>query len=382
MKAEIIRKKFVDKFRYQPVLVRSPGRVNLIGEHVDYNDGFVLPAAIDKHILFGVGLREDRLCRLHAVDFDADFEFDLRQDEPIDHPWANYLIGVTAQLRRAGYLLKGFDCVFGGDIPIGAGLSSSAALECGIAFTLNHLLGLGIDKMELIRLAQKAEHEFAGVKCGIMDQFTNMFGREGRVVRLDCRSMDYRYFPFDMRDYQIVLCDTRVSHSLAGSEYNTRRSECAGGVSLLQKHYPKIESLRDVTLQQLNAHRDEMTVTVYKRCKYVVTEIRRVERACQDLEKGDLIAFGKKMYETHRGLQHDYAVSCAELDFLVNRTVDDESVIGARMMGGGFGGCTINLVKADAVSVFTERISASYREQFNRSPGIYITRISAGTGLI
>jgi galactokinase len=382
MQKENIRQLFAKHFDGDPLFVRSPGRVNLIGEHTDYNDGFVLPAAIDKNILFAVSLRNDQRCRLYSVDFNDFFEMEIASLSRVEKDWANYLVGVAAQFQNAGYTVPGFNCLFGGDIPIGAGLSSSAALECGLAFALNHLLDLGIEKMKLIRLAQKAEHEFAGVQCGIMDQFANMFGREGYVVRLDCRSMDYRYFPFDMRDYQIVLCDTRVSHSLAGSEYNTRRSECASGVSLLQKHNPNINSLRDVTLEQLEAHRDEMPETVYKRCKYVVEEIRRVELACRDLEKGNLVAFGQKMYETHRGLRHDYEVSCAELDFLVDQAVADESVVGARMMGGGFGGCTINLVKADVVSVFSGRISALYREQFEQSPGIYVTQISAGTGLM
>lgn len=381
--AEIIRDKFYKLYHEKPaVLISSPGRVNLLGEHTDYNEGFVLPAAIDKRMFFAIALRGDRRCRLHAHDLGENFEFHLNELHRVELPWPNYLIGVAAQLQNAGYALQGFVCVFGGDIPIGAGLSSSAALECGLAFGLNHLLDLGIEPLQLIRYAQKAEHEFAGVQCGIMDQFANMFGKKSQVVRLDCRSMEYQYFPFDMTGYRIVLCDTKVRRSLAGSEYNKRREQCNRGVALLKEYFSEILSLRDVTAEMLEKHRHELDTIVYKRCKYVVEENRRVIEGCNDLSAGKLPAFGEKMYRTHEGLQHEYEVSCKELDFLVDLTRDDPAVLGARMMGGGFGGCTINLVKADAVEMFGKRIDREYEREFGKEPVIYVTQLSGGTGLL
>lgn len=378
----MIHTKFIALFQKEPLLVGAPGRVNLIGEHTDYNEGFVLPAAIDKRIICAIALREDRRCRLHALDFKEDFEFEIDHPRRLEQGWPNYLIGVVAQFQKAGYSLPGFDCLFGGDIPIGAGLSSSAALECALAVALNHLLALEIDHLQLIRYAQKAEHEYAGVQCGIMDQFASVFGREGYVVRLDCRSLEYEYFPFEMADYKIILCDSKVRHSLAGSEYNTRRRECQEGVIILKKHFPEVSSLRDVSGEMLESCRAAFPAVVHKRCQYVVEEIRRVVEACEDLKTGNLAAFGEKMYQTHEGLQHGYEVSCPELDFLVDQTRDDANVLGARMMGGGFGGCTINLVKAGAVEIFSERISAAYEKFFGKKPGIYITRISGGAGVL
>lgn len=377
-----IRLAFQDFSGNKPLLVRSPGRINLIGEHVDYNDGLVLPAAIDKEIVFAVALRLDTRCRLQAFDYDEFYEFDVRECRRVDHPWANYLIGVVAQLQRVGYILPGFDCLFGGNIPIGAGLSSSAALECGLAFALSELLDLRIKAIDLIRYAQKAEHDFAGVTCGIMDQFANMFGKKNRVVRLDCRSMEYHYFPFKMSTYKIVLFDTRVKHSLAASEYNLRRQECRAGVDILKKYHPKIINLRDVSPEMLAALRSEMPATVYRRCKFVVEEIARVDAACQDLQDGNLRAFGEKMYLSHQGLQHDYQVSCPELDFLVAQTLDEDAVIGARMMGGGFGGCTINLVHAKATDAISRKISLAYKAAFGEVPEVYPVEICAGTSVI
>nr|HQV34366.1 galactokinase [Calditrichia bacterium] len=324
-----IKQQFDRHFGGKPLLVRSPGRVNLIGEHTDYNDGFVLPAAIDKALYFALSLNGGKRGRLVAADYQGEFSFDAGHPEAVREPaWSNYLIGVVAQFKAAGIDVPGFDCVFGGDIPIGAGLSSSAALECGLAVGLNALLGAGLPPMQLIRMAQKAEHDFAGVQCGIMDQFACVFGREGQVVRLDCRSMDYQHFPFEAEDYRILLCDTRVSHSLAGSEYNQRRRECAEGVAILQRHHPAVKSLRDADPAMLEAHRQAFSDPVWRRCHYVVSEIARVEAACLDLAAGRLETFGEKMYETHRGLQHDYAVSCPELDFLVEATRDHPGVLG------------------------------------------------------
>ncbi|WP_240676253.1 galactokinase [Botryobacter ruber] len=373
--------KFNELYQQEPVVVRSPGRVNLIGEHTDYNEGFVLPAAIDKEVYFAIAPTNTDTFRAYSYDMKEDASFDLNQIRPSQTAWANYLLGVVAQFQKAGHQVQGFDLVFGGNIPIGAGLSSSAAVECGLAFALNHIFGFNVEKFELVKMAQRAEHEYAGVKCGIMDQFASMFGKEGHVVKLDCRSLDYQYYSSDLDSYRIVLCDTQVKHSLASSEYNTRRQECEAGVAILHKHYPQVKSLRDVTLQMLEQHKDEFEPVIYKRCLYVVSENNRVEEACHNLEQGDLQAFGEKMYLSHAGLQHDYEVSCPELDFLVDQTRNDDDVLGARMMGGGFGGCTINIVKLAELENFSRRIEAAYEQQFGRKPQIYVAQIVDGSSL-
>ncbi|WP_310395409.1 galactokinase [Hymenobacter sp.] len=379
--ASDLHAEFLQRFGYEPLLVRAPGRVNLIGEHTDYNGGFVLPAAIDKEMVFAVGLNGRAEIRLVAHDLGEIFNLASAADiSPSATHWANYLLGVAAQFQARGLAVPGFDCVFGGDIPIGAGMSSSAAVECGLAFALNHLLGAGLAPMELARMAQKAEHTYAGVLCGIMDQFASLFGRAGQVVRLDCRSLDYAYFPFDTRACRIVLCNSGVKHSLASTAYNTRRQECERGVAVLQRHHPEVTSLRDATLAQLDKHRAELDPAVYRRCAYVVRENARVEAACQHLVAGDLAAFGREMYASHAGLRDDYEVSCVELDVLVEAARAAPGVFGARMMGGGFGGCTINLVAPDQVDSFIASVGAAYRQRFGRVPETYQTTIVDGVG--
>ncbi|RZK52966.1 MAG: galactokinase, partial [Hymenobacter sp.] len=292
--------------------------------------------------------------------------------------WANYLLGVVAQLQQRGVVVPGFDCVFGGNVPMGAGLSSSAAVECGLAFALNELLGAGFDRLALARLAQAAEHTYAGVQCGLMDQFASLFGRAGHVVQLDCRSTAYEYFPFDAERYHLVLCNSGVKHSLASSEYNTRRQECAQGVAVLQQYYPAVCSLRDATAAQLLAHRAELGEVVYRRCRYVVEENQRVAQACAALQAGDMAAVGQLLYASHAGLRDDYAVSCRELDKLVELAQGQPGVLGARMMGGGFGGCTLNLVEASQAPAFVEAMSAGFVSFFRRGLETYQTTIVAG----
>lgn len=379
---ENVKKKFLEIFNEKPLLVRSPGRVNLIGEHTDYNNGFVLPAAIDKAIYFAVSLREDRECKLYSFDLNDDITFNLDKLEFSKKGWPNYLMGMIDQLIKAGHVLKGFNCVFGGDIPIGAGLSSSAALEAGLGFSLNHIFNLGIDKLTLVKLAQKAENEFVGVNCGIMDQYINIFGKNGNVLRIDCQSLDYEYFPFEFENISVVLFDTCVSHSLASSEYNQRRRECNLGVDLIKKDHPSIKSLRDVSTSLLGSYQDKMDPIVYKRCKYAVEENDRVLKACECLNDGNLKAFGDLMYQTHFGLSNDYEVSCPELDYLVDLTKDNPKVYGSRMMGGGFGGCTINLIENEIIDEVKEFVTKSYREKFGIEPKTYITKISNGTEII
>ncbi|MDQ4139562.1 MAG: galactokinase, partial [Bacteroidota bacterium] len=337
---------------------------------------------INKEIYFAIAPNNTNSFRVYSFDLNEQAEFNLDQVKKTEIGWANYLLGVIAQIQKAGYQLTGFDVVFGGNIPIGAGMSSSAAIECGLGFGLNHIFQLNIEKFDLVKMGQKAEHEFAGVMSGIMDQFANTFGKKNHVVKLDCRSLEYQYYPFDISDYRIVLCDTQVKHSLASSEYNTRRQECEAGVALLQKYYPEVHSLRDATEEMLAAHEQEFDPIIYKRCRYVVQENNRVEAACRDLENNDLTAFGQKMYASHQGLQHDYEVSCPELDFLADLARQDEAVLGARMMGGGFGGCTINLVKLSGLEAFTQKMASAYQQEFNITLKTYVAEIVDGTGLV
>ncbi|MBG8553665.1 galactokinase [Hymenobacter guriensis] len=373
---------FQQRFAATPLLVRAPGRVNLIGEHTDYNAGFVLPAAIDKEIYFAVALNGTSTIRLHSFDLGEDHEVALADVAPSSTLWANYLLGVVAQFQKRELPVQGFDCVFGGTIPMGAGMSSSAAVECGLAFALDTLLHTRLDRMELARISQKAEHEYAGVQCGIMDQFASLFGQAGHVVRLDCRSLEYAYFPFDANAYHLVLCNSGVKHSLASSEYNTRRQECERGVAVLQQYYPEVASLRDATLEQLEKHQAELGEVVYRRCRYVVEENLRVEQACQHLLAHDLPAFGQDMYGSHAGLRDQYEVSCPELDILVELARPLPGVVGARMMGGGFGGCTINLVEASAVESFVTAMKRAYEKQTGIALETYQTTIVDGVGML
>lgn len=377
-----IEKQFRKLFGEKPLLVKSPGRVNLIGEHTDYNMGFVLPAAIDKAIYFAIAPRNDNLCKLFSSDMNDSFEFSIDEIIHAEKSWANYLIGVVDQLQKAGYNFCGFNCVFGGDIPIGAGLSSSAAVEAGLAFGLNNIFNLGIDKLSLVKLSQKAENEFVGVNCGIMDQFINIFGESGNALRIDCRSLEYEYFPFDYKNISIVLFNSNVSHSLASSEYNQRRIECNMGVNIIKKEFPQIQSLRDVSIDMLEGFKTKMESVVYRRCKYVVEENSRLIKACEALKVHDLKTFGVLMYQTHKGLSKNYEVSCKELDYMVELTKENSKVYGARMMGSGFGGCTINLIENDAIEEISKFVTEKYKQKFNLDANIYITKISSGTNII
>lgn len=378
-----ITDKFNEEFETAPVLIKSPGRVNLIGEHTDYNEGFVLPAAVDKYIVLGMQLNESEKVRFYALDKDEYFEADISGDlDKSSKGWPNYLLGVLDQLRGHDFQTQGFDCVFGGNVPIGAGMSSSAALESGVLYGLDQLLDLQIPPVEMARIAQKAENDFVGVQCGIMDQFVSLNGKKGHALKLDCRSLEYEYCPFQRDDVCIVLCDTGVRRELASSEYNVRRKQCEQGVATLQEYEPDIDSLRDVELDFLMLHEDKMDPTVFKRCKYVVEENKRVLQACQDLDNNDLHSFGQRMYQSHVGLRYEYEVSCEELDILVDIAWSLEGVLGCRMMGGGFGGCTINLVKEEHLDEFTDKIVAGYADQMDLEVEIYKTKVSAGTHLV
>jgi galactokinase len=377
-----IKNKFIQLFNSNPLLVISPGRVNLIGEHTDYNNGFVLPAAIDKAIYFAVSLRNDDKCVLYSFDMEEQHESNLNALTKSPMSWVNYLLGVADQLIKAGYKIKGFNCVFGGNIPIGAGLSSSAAIEAGLAFALNDLNSLNIDKLELVKLAQKAENEFVGLQCGIMDQYINIFGIDGNALLIDCKSLEYSYYPFHFNDVSIALFNTGVTHALASSEYNKRRAECNEGIKIIRKKYAEVASLRDVSVSIISEFESLMDAVIYKRCKYVIEENARVLSACKALEAGDLNKLGALLYESHNGLQNDYEISCDESDFLVGLAKNEKSIYGARQMGGGFGGCTINIITKKDLAETSQRIKTLYDNKFNHKLKIYITNISGGTRII
>lgn len=365
------------------VIVRSPGRVNIIGEHTDYNDGFVLPAAIDKAAYIAMSLRDDNEIHLTALDLNETFSTTVSDLKPVgDISWPNYILGSAAQFLKRGAVLPGFNAMLSSDVPIGAGLSSSAAVECATVFALNELLQMKIDRISMTGMAQKAEHEYAGVMCGIMDQFASMMGKKDHVIKLDCRSLEYEYVPFKLEGIKILLLNTNVKHSLASSEYNTRRKECEQGVAWIKSFDPEINSLRDASISMLNKYVLPQSELVDTRCRFIVQEIERLKTGCEDLLKGDIPSLGKKMFATHDGLSKMYEVSCKELDFLVNFVRNRQEVSGARMMGGGFGGCTINLVQEDAIEQLLADIKPAYKSAMGLQLDHYIVSIESGTEII
>ena len=374
---------FAQQFNEAPLFViASPGRINLIGEHVDYNHGFVLPAAIDKYMYVAVSKRNDNQIVLHAADLNQNHQTSLDAPlQPSSSGWPNYVLGVIHDLLAAGHSVSGFNMLITGNIPIGAGVSSSAALECATVFACKHLFDLNISKEAMVTTAQRAENNFVGVNCGVMDQFASMFGKAGHVIKLDCADLSYTYFPFKLDGISIVLFDTFVKHSLASSEYNTRRQECEIGLALLRQKF-SIVSFREATITMLDAVADSISDKVYNRCKYVIDEIARMEAACNHLLADEINAFGARMYETHMGLSELYEVSCPELDNIVQNCKKENSIVGARMMGGGFGGCVIALVQTTNVEEVYNRINNEYQNKFGRSMGKYLMQIGDGTRLL
>jgi galactokinase len=376
-----IKERFVQRFGEEPLMVRSPGRVNVIGEHTDYNNGFVLPAAIDKAIYIGLSKRDDDKIVLYSEEFKEEERSTVPGVAISQKHWANYILGVVDQLNKRGHKISGFNLNIDGDVPVGAGLSSSAAVECATAFALIKTFGLDIDRLEMVKIAQKAEHTFPGVMCGIMDMFASTFGKKGHVIKLDCRSLAYEYVPFQIEGYKILLLNTNVKHSLSSSEYNTRRQECAEGVRLLQEGGEKVDSLRDATLPMLEKHVKPKSETVFRRCKFVVEENSRLLAACDALKAGDWKTLGEKMHGSHEGLRHEYEVSCKELDFLVDAVRGNKDVMGARMTGGGFGGCTLNIVKEEAIEPLVADLSRRYEEATSLQLTPYIASPDNGTSL-
>jgi galactokinase len=374
MDIEYVRSRFIKHFDGTTGTVyASPGRINLIGEHTDYNGGFVFPGAIDKGMIAEIRLNGTQKVRAYSIDMKDYVEFGLDESDAPRTSWARYIFGVCREIIKRGGKLAGFNTAFAGDVPLGAGMSSSAALESTYAFALNDIFQLGIDKFELARIGQATEHNYCGVKCGIMDQFASIFGKKGHLIRLDCRSLEYEYFPFDPQGYRLVLIDTVVKHELASSAYNRRRESCERVARALN-----VEFLRDVTMEQLEAIRADVADEDYRRAEYVVGEKQRVLDVCDALVRGDYETVGQRMYETHDGMSRLYEVSCEELDFL-NDLARDCGVTGSRVMGGGFGGCTINLVRDDLYDAFILKAQEAYKAKYNRSPKVYDVVISDGS---
>jgi len=372
---------FREKFNREPFVVLAPGRINLIGEHTDYNEGFVMPAAVDKHIVFAAAVNGTSQFTVYSPDFNTTVSFDKNDLKP-GHEWFNYLMGVIRAIELRGVAVQGVDVVLAGNIPKGAGMSSSAALCSGFAFALNELFGGKLTRLELAKVAQYAEHHFAGVLCGIMDQYASLFGQKDSALLLDCRSLTHEVVPVHFVDAEILLVDTNVKHSLASSAYNQRRAACEEGVSELRKFRPSVNSLRDAHSSDLELIRPLVGDNVFSKCRFVVNEIARTQKAGAFLRANDLKGFGNLMYETHLGLSQEYEVSCAESDMIVAFARTFPHVYGARQMGGGFGGCVIHWIQKDAVKEYSRQVREKYVATFAKEPDFYSANLCEGVHVI
>ena len=377
MNITTLRNTFTERFGTECELYTSPGRVNLIGEHTDYNGGFVFPGAIDKGIYAGIRLNGTDKVRAYSIDYNGYAEFGLNEEDKPKEAWANYIFGVCREIQKRGYKIGGFDTAFYGDVPLGAGMSSSAALESTFAFALNDLFKLNIDKFELARIGQATEHNYCGVKCGIMDQFASLFGKKGNLMRLNCATMEFEYYPFHPQGYKVVLLDTVVKHELASSAYNKRRESCENVCRHIAAKHPEVKYLSDATMEMLEEVKPEVSHEDYMRAEYVIGEKQRVLDVCDALQRDDYETVGDRMYGTHHGMSKLYEVSCEELDFL-NDLAKECGVIGSRVMGGGFGGCTINLVKDELYDQFITTAKAKFATKFGHEPKVYEVVISDG----
>ena len=372
-----IHEKFVSLFGEGGATFASAGRINLIGEHTDYNGGYVFPGAIDKGIMAEIKLNGTNKVRAFSIDYNAQTEFGLNEEDAPKEQWARYIFGVCRETIKRGGKVEGFDTVFAGDVPLGAGLSSSAALESTFAFAINELFHNGIDKFELAKIGQSTEHNYCGVKCGIMDQFASCFGKAGCLIRLNCKTLEYKYFPFNPKGYKLVLVDSCVKHELASSAYNKRRESCENAAATIRKNHPEVEFLSDAKRVWLDEVRDQIPEEDFLRAEYVIGEVQRVLDVCDALERDDYETVGEMMYQTHFGMSRLYEVSCEELDFL-NKLARKMDVTGSRVMGGGFGGCTINLVKDELYEPFIAAAKEKFAAKFGHEPKIYDVVVSDG----
>ena len=382
-KKESVISTYEQLFNKKPeIVVQACGRINIIGEHTDYNDGFVLPAAIDRYIYFAVGKSGDLNCKWHAFDIDQTDEFELPTLGKSEKLWVNYLKGILDQFQRDGHALAGINCVFGGNLPIGSGLSSSAAIEGGFGLAVSTLFDLEYAKKDLATLAQRSSNSFVGIPCGIMDQFASLMGKESNVIQLDCRSLEFQYFPFHSDDYTLLLVNSHVTHDLTASGYPDRVRESRAGLEILKKRYPEITSFRDVTIEMLESCNAELGDKIYRRCAYIIKEIHRVPKASIALTDSNFPELGRLMTQTHFGTRDEYEVSCPEIDFLVDYAINRSEVLGSRMMGGGFGGCTINLVEKQHLELFKAKISSAYFQKQGIRPEMYEMNIVEGTSVV
>lgn len=373
-----VKRSFKDEFKTTPIVVFSPGRINLIGEHTDYNEGFVFPAAINKGIAIAIGKSDSNSSISYAVDMNELYELDIENIKPLQNGgWKNYVLGVVAEIQKLGKDIGNFNSVFAGNIPSGSGMSSSAALENSFVFGLNELFNLGLSKREMILVSQKAEHNFVGVKCGIMDQYASMFGVKDSALLLDCRSVESETYKIDFKDYKLMLINTNVKHDLSESAYNDRRKVCEKVSNLLE-----VKALRDASKEDLDHIKSEIPNEDYQKALYVINENNRVKKFAKAIEKNDIEVLGNLLYQSHEGLSNNYKVSCDELDFLVQCAKENPKVLGSRMMGGGFGGCTINLVEKDAFKTFKKNVSIEYRKAFGTDCSVYDVKLSQGTRLV
>lgn len=368
---------------FEPDLtIASPGRINFIGEHTDYNMGYVLPTAIENKILFKLAKNNsENISNVYSVGYEG-FSFDVNAIAISDTEWENYVLGVLNEISKITDKVKGFDCTIESNLPLGSGLSSSAAMECGLAFGLNELFDLGLSKLAIVELSQRAEHSYAGTQCGIMDQFASVMSKAENVILLDCQSLEYQYIPIDLHPYKIIMLNTKVSHNLASSEYNTRKLECEQGVALIKKLNPNVNSLRDVTREMIEASKNEMTQVVYNRCSFIIDENKRVLEMVKALKENDLEAVGAILYAAHDGIRNLYEVSCPESDFLVDFSKRYSGVLGARQTGGGFGGCTLNIVHENVVDQFKKEAKTAYKSEFNMNLEAFEVKPSGGTSIV
>lgn len=377
-----IQSTFQHHFDEAPLISFAPGRINLIGEHTDYQEGFVFPAAVEQGIWVGIQTNGLAQCRLYSIDFDQEFTFDLNFISPKKGHWATYVMGMVALLQQAGYPVQGFDMVIGGNIPVGSGLSSSAALSVSIGTGISGLFEFKIPKKNIALYAQKSEHLYAGLKCGIMDPYASAFGVRQTALLLDCRSNSHQEIPVNLGEYSLILVNTKVKHTLADTAYNKRREACEESVSRLSEEFPGIHTLRDISISDLNKVERLLSPALFPKAKHIITECARVHEAAEALQKGDLTSFGQLLNASHESLSKDYQVSCPELDFLAHTAQNLEYCLGSRMMGGGFGGCTLNLIKTDSLMEFEEFIQAAYQKEFSISPDLILVRIGDGARIL